>query len=314
MRRKRTPWGLFRSALALFAAVLLTPAFSHIQDPPVSDVPFDRDPLRQSVVIPPGRYLVTRPVRIDPGQATIGGKVYHTRGWGPIVDMRGVVLVAAPEFQGDSVLEVVGTHPIILGGMIDGRWRETPYGARFLAKVVDGKSEASGGRGSWTGGGILGRFSVAALYLEGAEEIAFRDFQVINQGTGLGVHVANDRLLPGWSQTVTLFDGCSFQIYGNDAVKLSGIVNDTAFVDCFFATAKDVVDASELTGRRNYLVRCRVECHKDTVIVKGASSSAAFSRGNAVKSVSPLVSAFKALPPQTLGPAERAQLLAWPPR
>jgi len=270
--------------------------------------PFPKDPLRDYIRIPAGRYLVTEPVVIEPGVAYLGGQPYHTRGWGPHLDLRGVTLVVSPDFVGDTVLEVVGTHPIIEGLMIDARWSNVKYGAMFMAKVVDGKSQASGGRGSWTSGGIIGKFSVSALYMEGAEEISFRDWQIVNQGTGVGVTIANDRLIPGWSQTVTLFDGCSFQIYGNDAVKMEGQVYDTAFTDCFFATKFNVVDGRQLTGRRNYLDRCRVEGSASTVIVRGATATV-FSRGNAVLNVSPLVSAFQVQPPYPANTLDRVGLV-----
>lgn len=260
--------------------------------------PFPNDVLRDYRRVEPARYLVTEPVVIDMGVATIGGQPYHTRGWGPHLDLRGVVFVVSPDFKGDRVLDIVGTHPIIEGLTIDSRWKAVDYGVVWRAKVVNGVSQASGGRGAWLSGGILGKFTKSALYLDCAEEVSFRDLNLVNQGYGVGVTVANGgAFVPGWSQTLALFDGCSFQVYGADAVKMVGHVNDTAFTDCFFATRHNAVDGALCTGRRNYMVRSRVECSSTSTIVSGATSLV-FSRGNAIKNVSPLVSGFKAMEPQ----------------
>ncbi|MBX3097086.1 MAG: hypothetical protein KF812_09505 [Fimbriimonadaceae bacterium] len=284
--------------LCSFAGAQTTP--SHPAE--LSPCKFGKDPMRDRIVVPPGRYLVTRPIVIDPEVAVLGGEQYFTRGWGPVIDLRGVVLVVSPEFVGDRVLDIVGTHPIIEGGTIDARWKAVANGAVFRAKVnpLTGRPEATGGRGSWRGGGIVGVFTKAGLVCSSAEEMTF-EINMVQQGPGVGVWLENGgEYCPAWSQTMVLFDGCSLQAYGGDVIRVIGDVMDTAVRDSFLASPFAAVNTIGATGRRNRLDGVRFECGPQSTIVRG---SAGWSRGSTVLSVSPIVSGWRArepLPANTL--------------
>jgi len=262
--------------------------------------PFGKDPLREYRRIEPGRYLVTEPITITHGLDYVGGQPRYTRGFAPIFDLRGVTLVVSPDFKGDRVLDIVGCKPIIEGLAIDARWAKVKAGVVFRALVNphSGKSEASGARGSWRGGVIVGCFTDAALVLSSAEEINF-ELSITNEGSGVGVLLENGGAYgPPWSQTCVNFRGCTVMAYGGDCFRVVGDVNDTVTEGCFLASPHSAVNASAATGKRN-LLSARFEGKDGATVVRGTG----WTKERTVLSPSPGVSAWTArgpLPANTL--------------
>lgn len=243
---------------------------------------------RDSIVIPPGVYNIEEPITVDPGTAIIGGKEYHTRGKGPDIVANGVILKPTKDMS--HVLSFVGIHPNVQGGHIDARGTHCDFGLIMQAKDVNGASEATGGRGVWTGLTVEGSFSRAAVAFDSAEELTFIGPNIYATGRGHALIFANGGLfVPAWSQTMVTFVGASLYSYGADVIKVIGDVQDISFRDCYAGSPKNLVDASEATGKRN-VFDGRFECSSSSQII--VNSQAGWSRSRTVKSVSPQVSAM----------------------
>lgn len=282
--------------LRIFAMLALVLAFcaawaqQTITPGQLSEYGKNRHLWRDGYTIQPGVYEITEPIIVDPGTATIGGTLLHTRGKGPDIMAIGVVLRPAPDFKGDFVIKFVGVHPNVYGLHVDARQVAIPYGVVMEAKAVGGSRQATGGRGIWTGMTIEGPFTRAALQLTCAEEMTWTGANIYATGTGSAIRLDNDV----FSQTAVAIYGSSIYAYGDTAIRVSGWVNDTRITDTFIATPDDAVDATlaPVGTYNNALTGVRFERGTKSVIIHGGTGKG-WSKVGVSSKYSPLVSAMK---------------------